>query len=69
MNFCNCQYIRKLPNLLSAMPNVKNLDLIDCTKLVKIHDSIGYPDKLESWDLQGCFELHILPSCIVMKSP
>ena len=51
------------------MPNVKNLDLIDCTKLVKIHDSIGYPDKLESWDLQGCFELHILPSCIVMKSP
>ncbi|KAL0009449.1 hypothetical protein SO802_010951 [Lithocarpus litseifolius] len=68
MNFRNCQYIRKLPDLLSATPNVKNLDLRDCRKLVKIHDSIGYLDKLESWDLQGCFELHILPSCIVMKS-
>ncbi|KAK7837482.1 disease resistance protein adr2 [Quercus suber] len=68
MNFCNCEYIRKLPDLLSATPNVKNLDLHECTKLVKIHDSIGYLDKLENWDLQGCFELHILPSCIVMKS-
>ncbi|XP_050278775.1 disease resistance protein RPV1-like [Quercus robur] len=68
MNFHNCQYIRRLPDLLSATPNVKNLDLNDCRKLVKIHDSIGYLDKLESWDLRGCFELRILPSCIVMKS-
>ncbi|KAK7837508.1 hypothetical protein CFP56_021190 [Quercus suber] len=48
MNFCNCQHIRKLPDLLSATPNVKKLDLHDCRKLVKIHDSIGYLDKLES---------------------
>ena len=68
MNFRSCQYIRKLPDLLSAIPNVKNLDLRYCRKLVKIHDSIGYLDKLEGLDLQGCFELHILPSCIVMKS-
>ncbi|XP_030936167.1 disease resistance-like protein DSC1 [Quercus lobata] len=68
MNFRNCQYIRKLPDLLSATPNVKKLDLRDCRKLVKIHDSIGYLDKLESWDLWGCFELQILPSCFVMKS-
>ncbi|KAK7837490.1 putative wrky transcription factor 19, partial [Quercus suber] len=68
MNFCNPEYIRKLLDLLSATPNVKNLDLHECTKLVMIHDSIGYLDKLENWDLQGCFELHILPSCIVMKS-
>ena len=68
MNFRDCQYIRKLPDLLSATPNVKNLYLNDCRKLVKIHDSIGYLDKLETWDLKGCFELHILPSCFVMKS-
>ena len=68
MNFRNCQYIRKLPDLLSATPNVKNLDLQNCGKLVKIHDSIGYLDKLESWNLLGCNELQILPSCIVMKS-
>ena len=53
---------------MSATPNVKKLDLCGCRKLVKIHESIGYLDKLESWDLCRCFELQILPSCIMMKS-
>ncbi|XP_050274384.1 disease resistance protein RUN1-like [Quercus robur] len=68
MNFNSNQYIRELPDLLSATPNVKKLDLRNCRKLVKIHDSIGCLDKLESWDLFSCDELQILPSCIVMKS-
>ena len=68
MNFNSNQYIRKLPDLLSAIPNIKKLDLQKCRKLVKIHDSVGCLDKLESWDLWGCVELQILPSCIVMKS-
>ena len=68
MNFNSNQYIRKLPDLSSATPNIKKLDLRDCRKLVKIHDSVGYLDKLESWDLRKCVELQILPSCIPMKS-
>ena len=68
MNFNSNQYIRELLDLLSATPNVKKLDLKNCEKLVKIHYSVGYVDKLESWDLYGCDELQILPSCIVMKS-
>ena len=68
MNFNSNQYIRELPDLLSATPNIKKLDLQNCRRLVKIHDSIGCLDKLESWDLRGCIELQILPSCIVMKS-
>ena len=68
MNFNYNQYIRELPDLSSATPNIKNLDLRDHTKLVKIHDSVGYLDKLESWDLCSCNELQTLPSCIVMKS-
>ena len=68
MNFNSNQSIRELPDLLSATPNVKRLDLQNCKKLVKIHDSIGCLDKLESWDLWGCVELQILPSWIVMKS-
>ena len=68
MNFNSNQYIWELPDLLSATPNIKKLDLQNCRKLVKIHDSIGCLDKLESWDLWGCTELQILPSCIAMKS-
>ncbi|XP_030950971.1 disease resistance-like protein DSC1 isoform X2 [Quercus lobata] len=68
MNFNSNQSIRELPDLLSATPNVKRLDLQNCKKLVKIHDSIGCLDKLESWDLCDCNELHTLPSCIMMKS-
>ena len=68
MNFNSNQYIRELSDLSSATPNIKKLDLQNCRKLVKVPNSIGYLDNLESWDLQGCIELQILPSCIVMKS-
>ena len=44
------------------------MDLRDCRRLVNVPDSVGYLDKLESWDLYGCHELQILPSCIAMKS-
>ena len=68
MNFSSCQYIRKLPNLLSATPNIKELNLRGCKKLVEVHDSVGCLDKLESLDLESCFELQVLPSCMSMKS-
>ena len=68
MNFQSCQYIRELPNLSFATPNIKQLNLRECIKLVKVHDSNGCLDKLESWDLTGCVELQILPSCITLTS-
>ena len=68
MNFKSCQYIIKLPNLLSATPNIKELNLRECKKLVKVHDSVGCLAKLESWDLGNCYKHRILPSCISMKS-
>ena len=68
MNFSSCQYIRKLPNLLSAAPNIKELNLRHCQKLVEVHDSVGCLAKLEGWDLSYCYKLRVLPSCISMKS-
>ena len=68
MNFQSCQYIRELLNLSIATPNIKQLNLRECMKLVKVHDSNGCLDKLESWDLTGCIELQTLPSCVMMKS-
>ncbi|KAL4634400.1 hypothetical protein ACB092_04G196800 [Castanea dentata] len=68
LNFQSCQYIRELPDLSNATPNIKQLNLCECVKLVEVHDSVGCLDKLESWDLTGCVELQILPRCIMMKS-
>ena len=68
MNFRSCQHIRKLPNLLSAAPNIKELNLRHCKKLVKVHESVGCLAKLEGLNLGGCFELRNLPSFISMES-
>ena len=68
MNFPSCNYITELPDLSFATPNIKQLNLRECIKLVKVHDSNGCLDKLESWDLTGCVELQILPSCITLAS-
>ncbi|KAF3970514.1 hypothetical protein CMV_005817 [Castanea mollissima] len=68
MNFNSNQYIMELPDLSSASPNIKKLDLRNCRRLVNVPDTVGYLDKLETWDLFNCRELQTLPSCIVMKS-
>ena len=68
MNLQSCQYIREIPDLSIATPNIKQLNLYECIKLVKVHDSVGCLDKLEILDFTGCVELKILPSCITMKS-
>ena len=68
MNFSSCNYITELPDLSFATPNIKQLNLSECIKLFKVHDSNGCLNKLESWDLTGCIELKILPSCIMMTS-
>ena len=68
MNLQSCQYIKELPDLSISTPNIKQLNLCECINLVKVHDTVGCLDKLESLDLTGCVGLKILPSCITMKS-
>ena len=68
MNFRSCQYIRKLPDLSIATPNIKELDLCQCGNLIEVHDFVGRLDKLEKWELNDCIELQVLPNCLLMKS-
>ena len=60
-------YLRILPNL-SLSPNIKELYLRYCENLVEVHDSNGYLDKLEVWDLDSYTKLRILPNCLMMNS-
>ena len=60
-------YLRILPDL-SLSPNIKELYLRYCENLVEVHDSNGYLDKLEVWNLDGCTKLRILPNCLMMNS-
>ena len=68
MNFSSCQRIKKLPDLSMSSPNIKKLNLRDCRELVEVHDSVGFLEKLEWWELTGCIKLKILPSCLRMRS-
>jgi hypothetical protein len=67
MNFSDCEFIRKLPDL-SMIPNIKSLSLNYCKNLVEIHDSVGRLEKLEVLSLDYCTKLRILPSYLMMES-
>ncbi|XP_050263108.1 TMV resistance protein N-like [Quercus robur] len=67
-DFClnYCESIEELPELCA--PNLKILNLRSCKNLVKVHESIGYLDKLEGWYLRDCGKLQTLPRRLPLKS-
>nr|XP_023877806.1 disease resistance protein RPS6-like [Quercus suber] len=66
INLESCEFIKKLPELCT--PNLEILDLFGCVNLVEIHESIGFLDKLKTWNLSYCERLKILPSNLMLKS-
>nr|XP_008368460.1 disease resistance protein TAO1-like [Malus domestica] len=48
--------LQNVPDL-SGSPNIRTLDLSNCTSLVKVDDSVGFLDKLEILNLSGCSNL------------
>ncbi|XP_048431221.1 disease resistance protein RUN1-like isoform X2 [Pyrus x bretschneideri] len=48
--------LQNVPDL-SRSPNIRVLDLSDCTSLVEVHDSVGFLGKLEFLHLNGCSKL------------
>ena len=55
----SCQSIEELPKLCAR--NSKTLNLSNCKHLVKVHESDGLLNKLETWDLSYCGKLQSLP--------
>ncbi|KAE9604882.1 putative TIR domain, winged helix-turn-helix DNA-binding domain-containing protein [Lupinus albus] len=67
LNLSNSKYLIETPDI-SRVPNLKQLDLSGCTKLVKVHYSVGVHKKLEKMSFYGCINLETLPSKMEMDS-
>ncbi|KAG6676629.1 hypothetical protein I3842_15G161600 [Carya illinoinensis] len=67
MNFRGCGHITELSDV-SRCPNLKKINLRDCTSLVKIHDSVGLLDELVKLNLAGCFNLWSFPRRLQLRS-
>ena len=59
INLNNCESITELPEF--CIPSLEKLCLCHCKNLVKVHESVGFLEKLQLWNLEGCEKLQILP--------
>ncbi|XP_050246757.1 disease resistance protein RUN1-like isoform X4 [Quercus robur] len=66
INLEGCDSVTELPKLCT--PSLEELLLCDCENLAKVHESLGFLDKLQIWDLTGCRKLQILPNSLNLKS-
>lgn len=66
INLNRCKCITELPELCA--PNLETLDLSRCKNLVKVHESIGFLDRLQIWNLELCKKLQNLPNNLRLKS-
>ncbi|KAF8009609.1 hypothetical protein BT93_J0579 [Corymbia citriodora subsp. variegata] len=60
---CHSHSLRKSPDF-SRLPNLEELVLRDCVKLVGIHQSIGQLERLVLVNIKGCKELKKFPESI-----
>ncbi|KAG6628113.1 disease resistance protein Roq1-like isoform X3 [Carya illinoinensis] len=67
MNFRGSGRITELSDV-SRCPNLKKINLRDCTSLVKIHDSVGFLDELVKLNLAGCSNLRSFPRRLQLRS-
>ncbi|PRQ36125.1 putative leucine-rich repeat domain, L domain-containing protein [Rosa chinensis] len=66
MNLSSCTSLKELPNL-SAVPNLKELDLYECRSLVEVPDSVGFLRNLFTLNVDGCSNLTMYPRKITWK--
>ncbi|KAG6676525.1 hypothetical protein I3842_15G156400 [Carya illinoinensis] len=67
MKFSECKFLTKISNL-SSCSNLQELDILGCENLVKVHDSVGFLDKLVRLRLYYCSNLKSFPRHLKLRS-
>ncbi|XP_061370935.1 uncharacterized protein LOC133313561 [Gastrolobium bilobum] len=67
LSFEGCKFIKEIPDV-SGVPNLEEISVRQCDNLIKIHESVGFLDKLRILDAWGCDELRSFPPCIKLTS-
>jgi hypothetical protein len=67
MEFSQCKFLTEIPDI-SRIPNLEVLVVSGCESLVKVHDSVGFLDKLTSMDFSRCSNLITLPRRLELRS-
>jgi hypothetical protein len=67
LNFEDCKCLTEIPSL-SRSPNLGSLCFDYCTNLFKIHDSVGFLDKLVLLSAKECIQLESLVPCMNLPS-
>ncbi|KAK6933667.1 NB-ARC, partial [Dillenia turbinata] len=67
LEFKFCQYLTKIPDA-TGLPNLEELQLLDCYSLVEVHQSIAQHSKLRKWEMIRCNTIKHLPSNVRLKS-
>ncbi|CAJ2666381.1 unnamed protein product [Trifolium pratense] len=60
LNFDDCEFITEIPDV-SGAPNLEELSFGDCKNLIKIHESVGFLNKLKMLNADGCSRLGTFP--------
>ncbi|KAG2667990.1 hypothetical protein I3760_15G139300 [Carya illinoinensis] len=67
IDLSGCIYLTNISDL-SSCSNLEKLFLRGCTRLVEVHDSVGFLDKLVQLDFRDCFSLKNLPRSFKLRS-
>ncbi|KAB1200451.1 putative WRKY transcription factor 19 [Morella rubra] len=67
MELTGCNELREISDL-SSSSNLKELDILDCPKLVKVHKSVGSLGNLVSLIVGRCCELRSFPKSLKLRS-
>lgn len=55
-----CESITQIPDF-SGLPNLEKLSFVYCENLIKIHESVGFLNKLRILDIEGCCKIRTFP--------